>query len=124
MTDDRLDRAKRLYERAVFSGDTDALPTAERELDGVEADLALARGRLIHARFLAEHLEDPNELVLFERAAEQYHRLGDVAGEAESLFWIGTFHQVVRDDAALALPALQRAYELAARLRRVRPPCE
>jgi hypothetical protein len=35
-------------ERAVFTGDPDALTTADRELDGVEA--ALARGRIIHPR--------------------------------------------------------------------------
>ena len=41
--------------------------------------------------------------MLFERAAEQYHRLGDVAGEAESLFWIGTFHQVSKKHLPLYL---------------------
>lgn len=114
MGEDRLDRAKLLYERAVFNGDTTAVATAERELDGVEADLALARGRIVHARFLAERCADPAELALFERAAELYRKLGDVRGEAESCFWIGTFHQVVGDDSDVALPALERSYELAA----------
>ena len=41
----RIDHARLLYERAVFDGDADALGIAGRELDGVEADLALARGR-------------------------------------------------------------------------------
>jgi hypothetical protein len=50
--DDRIEAARLLYERAVFTGDADALTTADRELDGVEADLALARGRIIHTRFL------------------------------------------------------------------------
>lgn len=98
----------------MFNGDTAAVGSAERELDGVEADLALARGRIVHARFLAERRADPAELVLFERAAELYRKLGDVRGEAESCFWIGTYHQVVRDDSAAALPALERSYELAA----------
>jgi tetratricopeptide (TPR) repeat protein len=113
MYDDRLDRAKHLYERAVFTGDQSALPVAEKDLDGVEADLALARGRILHARFLAEQREDPEELALFERAAALYRKLGDVRGEAESCFWIGTFHQVVRGDGGTALPALERSYELA-----------
>ncbi len=50
--DDRLDRIQRLHERAVFGGDSGALVEADRHLSAVEADLALARGRLIHARFL------------------------------------------------------------------------
>jgi tetratricopeptide (TPR) repeat protein len=107
------ERAKQLYERAVFAGDVDAMPAADRELDEVEADLALARGRITHARFLAERQEDPRELDLFERAAELYERLGDRRGEAEALFWVGIFHQVVHDDSAAALPYLERSYELA-----------
>ncbi len=107
MGDDRLRRAKVLYERAVFGGDASALSVAEAELDSVEADLALARGRVIHARFLGRQVadssatlpdgdEDPHELTLFERAAQLFETLGDVRGEGEALFWIGTFHQVVR----------------------------
>ncbi|GAA5182571.1 hypothetical protein GCM10023322_19860 [Rugosimonospora acidiphila] len=102
-----------LYERAVFNGDPTAVETAQRDLDGVEADLALARGRILHARFLANRREDQGELTLFERAAELYGGLGDVRGEAESWFWVGIFHQVVRDDNATALPALERSYQLA-----------
>ncbi|MFF9279942.1 hypothetical protein [Streptomyces griseosporeus] len=62
MSDARLKQAQVLYERAVFDGDEDAVPAGERVLDGVEADLALARGRLLHARFLEERAEDPREL--------------------------------------------------------------
>lgn len=111
--EDRIERARLLYVRAVFGGDAGAPDTAERELDGVEADLALARGRVIHARFIAERDEDPRELPLFERAAQLYRSLGDVRGEGEALFWVGTFHQVVRRDQAAAVPALERAQELA-----------
>lgn len=111
---DRLVRANECYERAVFGGDAGALETGYRELDAVEADVALARGRLLHARFLESRQEDPRELALFERAAQLYRELGDIRGEGEALFWVGTFHQVVRQDAAQAGPAHQRAYELAA----------
>jgi len=116
MNDDRrLERAKALYEQAVFGGDAGALLIAERDLDGVEADLALARGRVLHARFLDERRhEDLRELALFERAAELYQGLNDVRGESEALFWIGTFHQVVRGDSRLALPIFEQSYELAA----------
>jgi hypothetical protein len=108
-----IEHVRQLYERAVFGGDADALGIAERELDGVEADLALARGRVLHARFLEGGNDNPHELALFERAAQLYQELGDVRGEAESLFWIGCFHQVVRHDNDAAVPALERSYELA-----------
>ncbi|MEV6205738.1 tetratricopeptide repeat protein [Kitasatospora sp. NPDC051914] len=112
-TDARIEQAQLLYERAVFGGDTGALATADLGLDAAEADLALARGRVIHARFLDERVENASELVLFERAAELYRKLGDVRGEGEALFWVGTFHQVVRDDTEAALPAFDRALDLA-----------
>ncbi|WP_432922917.1 hypothetical protein ACQPZZ_25510 [Microbispora sp. CA-135349] len=111
--DDRIERAGLLYERAVFGGDTGAVTAAERELDAVEADLALARGRIVHARFLDSRQEDPHELRLFERAAELYRDLADVRGEAEALFWIGCFHQVVRDDDAAAVPVLEQSHRRA-----------
>ncbi|MCX4461430.1 tetratricopeptide repeat protein [Streptomyces sp. NBC_01728] len=113
--DTRIKQAEVLYERAVFGGDSGALVTADVGLDAVEADLALARGRLIHARFLDERVEDARELELFERAAELYRRIGDVRGEGEALFWAGTFHQVVRDDTQTALPAFTCALDLATR---------
>ncbi|OQR61546.1 hypothetical protein B6E66_24515 [Streptomyces maremycinicus] len=113
--DDRIGQAELLYERAVFGGDGGALESADRSLDEVEADLALARGRVIHARFLEERVEDPRELELFERAAGLYGRLGDVRGEGEAAFWVGAFHQVVRDDTETALPAFARALDLATR---------
>jgi hypothetical protein len=115
-TQERIEVARQLYERAVFGGDATVLETAERELNGVEADLALARGRILHARFLQERHEDPHELSLFQRAAQLYQQLGDVRGEAEALFWIGTFHQVVRQDTELAVPALDRSRELASQI--------
>ncbi len=114
--DERIEPARLLYERAVFGGDAGALATAERELDAVEADLALARGRVIHARFLQERNEDPHELRLFQRAAQLYQKLGDMRGEGEALFWVGTFHQVVRHDNDAAVPAFERPCELAAQV--------
>jgi tetratricopeptide (TPR) repeat protein len=118
--DERVGRARLLYERAVFGGDVLALAEADRALDAVEADLALARGRIIHTRFLqrrdqdpGQAGEDPGELTLFERAVQLYRALGDERGEAESLFWVGCFHQVVRRDNDAAVPALERALELA-----------
>jgi tetratricopeptide (TPR) repeat protein len=120
MTEDRIERARLLYERAVFDGDPEALDTADRELDAVEADLAVARGRIIHTRFLQRQDEDPQEAVadprelgLFERAAALYRELADARGEAEALFWIGCFHQVIRRDDETAVPILERSRELA-----------
>ena len=114
-TQDRLEQARLLYERAVFGGDAGALPAADRELDAVEAGLCLARGRILHARFLEEHSEDPRELALLERAATLYRELGDIRGQAESFFWIGCCHQVVRDDGETAQPYFEESRDLAAR---------
>ncbi|KOV61766.1 tetratricopeptide repeat protein [Streptomyces sp. NRRL WC-3618] len=113
--DERIEQAELLYERAVFGGESSALTSADRNLDAAEADLALARGKVIHARFLEERAEDARELELFERAAELYGRLGDVRGEGEAVFWVGTFHQVVRDDNEAAVPHFERALGLATR---------
>ncbi len=119
--DERIENARRLYERAVFDGDTGALAQATWDLDGVDADLALARGRILHVRFLYQRdagsgqaTEDPEELPLFERAVLLYQALGAVGGEAEALFWVGCFHQVVRRDNDTAVPLLDRSLELAA----------
>lgn len=114
MTDrDRLVWAKELYERAFFDGDTAAIETAERDLDQVEADLALARGRVLHARFFEDRKEDPRELELFQRAAKLYRQFGDLASEADANFWIGTVHQVIRNDSATAVPFFELAETLA-----------
>ena len=90
--DERIERARLLYERFVFGGEAGLLAAADRELDAVEAGLALARGRVMHGRFLEQRdsdpgqlTEDPRELPLFERAAELYQALGDMPGEAEAL---------------------------------------
>jgi len=113
--DERIERAKELYERAVFGGDRDAVAAAEVELDAVEADLVLTRARILHARFLEERQEDPRELELFERAARLYEQLGDVRGQAQALFGVGLVHQVVRGDSDASMPSFERADELARR---------
>jgi hypothetical protein len=91
----------------------DALTRADRELDAAEAELVLARGKVMHGRFLEDRLENPAELPSFERAASLYKALRDERGEAEALFWIGCFHQVVRDDNASAKPVLVQSRDLA-----------
>jgi len=118
--DERIGRSRALYKRALFEGDAGALTAAERELDGVEADLAMARGRVIHGWFLHHRAddskqarEDPRELELFEQAAQLYRARGDVRGEGEALFWVGCCHQVVRRDDEVAVPVLRRSLELA-----------
>jgi tetratricopeptide (TPR) repeat protein len=117
--DDRIGRAGQLYEQAVFGGDAGILDEADRQLDAVEADYCLARGRITHTRFLLQRdqdpgqaISDPGELALFERAAQLYRALGDLRGEAEALFWTGCFHQVIQHDNAVAVPALERSLEL------------
>jgi tetratricopeptide (TPR) repeat protein len=112
-TSDHLEQARLLYEQAVFGGDAAAPDLADQQLDAVEAELALARGRVLHARFLASRQEDPRELTLFERSAELFHQAGDARGEGEALFWMGTVHQVVRGDGGTALPLFEKSYRLA-----------
>jgi tetratricopeptide (TPR) repeat protein len=120
--DQCVERARQLYDKAVFGGDRAILAEADRELDAAEADYCLARGRIIHTRFLLQRDEDPDqaagdagELALFERAAQLYSELGNLAGEAESLFWVGCFHQIVARDNAIAVPVLERSLQLASR---------
>lgn len=120
-TDDRIERAREVYERAVFGGDTSGLVDAEQGLDAVEADAALARGLILHARFQSAPAdagslpaEDPAELPLFERALKLYRALGDTGGEAEALFWIGCLHQFIRRDDETAVPYLEQSCRLAA----------
>ncbi|GAA3452652.1 tetratricopeptide repeat protein [Dactylosporangium matsuzakiense] len=115
--DERIERARAVYARAVYGGDVGELDAAARGLDGVEADTALARGLMLHARFQGGDVEeeDPAELALFERALGLYQALHDERGQAEALFWIGCVHQFIRRDDATAVPYLQRAEHLAAR---------
>ena len=120
--DERVRRAGQLYEQAVFTGTAEPLAEADRQLDAAEADLAVARGRNLHTRFLlrrdedrAAATEDPAELPLFERAAALYRALGDVRGEGEALFWVGCCYQVARGDNETAVPVLERSLALASR---------
>jgi tetratricopeptide (TPR) repeat protein len=118
--DGRLERATERYQRAVFQGDPGGLAAASRELDAVEADLSMARGRVFHGRFLtgtgpAGASGTVEELAFFERAADLYRSLGDARGEGEALLWIGIYHQVVGRDQEAAVPVLERAAALARR---------
>jgi tetratricopeptide (TPR) repeat protein len=117
---DRIERSRLLYEQAIFTGDPAALTEASRELDAVEAGLALARGRLLHGQFLTQRDKDPENaepdpqaLALFERAAQLYQQNGDARGEADAIFWAGCYHQVANRDDATAVPLLNRALALA-----------
>ncbi|WP_238152626.1 tetratricopeptide repeat protein [Kribbella speibonae] len=111
--DELMRQVDELYERAVFNGDYAELPDADRALDAVEARLLLQRGRILHCRFLKSRVEPVEELAYFERAAGLFREVGDERGEAEAQFWIGCFHQVVRDDNATAVPCLTAAADLA-----------
>ena len=110
--DERIERARLLYERFVFGGDSSVLAVADRELDAIMHGLFLERRNEDPVQLD----EDPRELALFERAAQLYQGLGDVRGEAESLFWVGCFHQIVRRDNDATVPVLERSCELAARV--------
>ncbi|HEY4019796.1 MAG TPA: hypothetical protein VGM75_13975 [Pseudonocardiaceae bacterium] len=110
-------RAARCYDDATFGGRPERVVEGDDELDAIEADLALARGKLLHARFLDGRTNrDERELPLFERAVELYRKLDDRAKLADALFWVGCCHQVVLDDEATALDHFHAAYDLAAEL--------
>ncbi|MFK0109256.1 tetratricopeptide repeat protein [Streptomyces sp. NPDC091217] len=110
---DWAEHAGELFEAAMFGGDTSALNRSDDVLDAVEAPLSMARGKVLHVRFLNDREENSRELTLFERAAELYRRLGDVSGEADALFWIGCWHQVVKGDGLTGRPYFERSYALA-----------
>ncbi|MGW1877273.1 tetratricopeptide repeat protein [Streptomyces sp. NPDC001975] len=110
---DWVAHAGELFEAAMFVGDTAALDRSDDVLDAVEAPLSMARGKVLHVRFLNDREENTQELVLFERAAELYRRLGDASGEADALFWIGCWHQVVKGDGATGRPYFEQSYALA-----------
>ena len=110
-----LDTARAACDRATFDGDGSGLDDAARDMDAVAAAVSLARGRLLHARHLLDSAAsvDPTELDLFEEAVQLFARVGDSHGEAEALFWVGCFHQVVRGDHAAAERALLKSASLA-----------
>lgn len=93
--------------------DEERLATANRVLDLVEAELLLARGRTTHAIFVHGGAADQQEIFLFKRAQELCREVGDVHGEAEAEFWIGTFHQTLTSDDDKASVHLERSRELA-----------
>jgi tetratricopeptide (TPR) repeat protein len=110
-------RAARCYDDATFGGRPELVAQGERELDAIEADLALARGKLLHAKFLDGRVNrDERELPLFEKAIELYGKVGDRAKLADALFWVGCCHQVVLDDESAALDYFHASYDLAAEL--------
>ncbi|MDI1465396.1 tetratricopeptide repeat protein [Catellatospora sp. KI3] len=113
---DRIERAGLACQQAVFAGDNDGLDAADQDLDAVEADLLLARGRVLQARSREHRAENPDELAAFRRAAELYRSLGDVRGEGEALFWVGTYHQMSLRDDDTAVPLFERSLELAAQV--------
>jgi tetratricopeptide (TPR) repeat protein len=112
--DDPLLRADILNEQALFAGSAEARAAATRELDRVESRLEAERGRVLHAKFLADRgEEDPRELAHFEAALAAAERAGDPLLAGWARFWIGIVHQVVRGDDAAALPHFDAAYETA-----------
>ncbi len=117
LVDDPLARADLLNEQALFAGDAHARAAAERELDRAEASLLLERGRVLHARFLAEREEDPRELELFEAGLALARATDDDHLVAEALLWVGLVHQVVRGDQEASLPFFERSYAIASELK-------
>ena len=106
-------RLRDRYEQASFGADEAALTAGLAEVAALRGLLDLAEGRLLHTQFLQDRQGRPGELTAFERAAVTFRDAGEVSGEAEALFWIGTYHQVVHGASETALPSFVRAGELA-----------
>jgi tetratricopeptide (TPR) repeat protein len=113
MTDQLGDRLRALYDNASFGGDPTALDQGASEIKAAEAQLALARGRFLHARFFVDHEDRPEQLDQLTKATELFHELGDMRGEAEATFWAAIYHQVIHHDETTAVPLLERAQTLA-----------
>ncbi len=98
-----------------------AWKVSKQLLDRTEADLSLARGRLVYERFLrsgpggfpAPGADGSAALPMFQNAARLYRELNDSQGEREALFWVGTLEQVINRNFPAALEALHRSSELA-----------
>ena len=95
LTDDPFERADLLNEQALFTGSAEAREEAGRELLRAEARLLQERGRILHATFLAEREEDPEELALFCRSLELARQAGDERLESWAEFWIGIAKDLV-----------------------------
>jgi tetratricopeptide (TPR) repeat protein len=114
LTGDLFERADLLNEQALFTGSAEARGAAGRELMRAEARLLQEKGRILHAKFLAERgAEDPAELEQFERSLELAREAGDERLESWAHFWVGIVHQVIRGDHDTALPHFQSAYDWA-----------
>jgi tetratricopeptide (TPR) repeat protein len=84
--DERVRQAGLLYELAVHTGDALSLGLADRELDAAEADLAVARGRVMHARFLMrrDHAPAAPEQEAAEQEAAEQEAAEQEAAEEEA----------------------------------------
>jgi tetratricopeptide (TPR) repeat protein len=117
--EDRIRGVSPLAQIESHAWSEDAWATSERLLDSVEAELALARGRLIYERYLRSGpggypgpgANGRPALPFFRRAAELFRRSKDGRGEREALFWVGTLEQVLNHDYAAASLALEEARE-------------
>jgi hypothetical protein len=108
-----VERAEHAYHRAVFGGDPSHLGSALDDLADDDAPTALlARGKLLHARFLIEQVHDDAELPCFDNALLGFRADNDSRGQAEALFWQGCYWQVVAGDETRALGPLQAAAQL------------
>jgi tetratricopeptide (TPR) repeat protein len=119
--ENRLDQVSPLLQIESHAWDATTWPKSDRLLDQVEAEVALARGRLVYERYLrsgpggypAHGANGLPALPLFRTAAELFHRTGDAAREREALFWVGTLEQTLNRNYSEAAVTLERAGELA-----------
>ena len=121
--DERIDNARRVYERAVLEGDARrARPRPAGTWTACEADLPWPAAGSLHTRFLHQRDADPGagprgpgaSCALFDRAARALPgRSTTYAGEAETQFWVGCFYRWSGGTTTRRCRCLRRSLELA-----------
>lgn len=117
----QLGRVSSLHQIESHDWDPQEWARSGTLLDRLEANLSLARGRLIYEQYLrsgpggypAPGADGSPALWFFRRAAQLYRELGEDEGEREALFWVGVGEQVLHRNYPAALEALGRSRKLA-----------
>jgi tetratricopeptide (TPR) repeat protein len=120
-----LATARVLTDQSLFAGEDtynrrqEALDRALQEAQDVGESTLLgevwdARGLSLHVSYLTgdRSREPEGELASFQRGLELRRAVGDSRGEAESLFHLGLYYSIVRQDENRARPHFEQALDM------------